>query len=217
MSDTEFGIMRRAMIDSQLRTSGVTDAWIIAAMGAVPREAFVPKHLSALAYMDRSVPLGNGRALNPPLSAGLMLNMAAVQPNDAVLLIGAGSGYLASILARHATKLVVVEGDAALLTQARNNLVGSDAVNFVDGPLNEGAPAFAPYDLIIIDGAVPNVPGAILQQLVEGGRVVTGVIEGAVHRLAIGYRRSGRVALRSFADTEIASLPGFAPAREFVF
>jgi protein-L-isoaspartate(D-aspartate) O-methyltransferase len=205
--------IRRNMVDSQLRTSGVNTAWIISAMLATAREAFVPGDASA-AYMDRSVPLGEGRMLNPPIAAGQMLEIAEPRPSDHVLLIAAGTGYLAALLAGRVTKMVAVEEAQSLADAFKANC--PDMI-LVEGPNAAGAAEHGPYDLIIIDGAIETLPDALTEQLVEGGRIVTGVIEGPVSRLASGVKRGSHLALRAMADMEIAPLPSFAQAREFVF
>jgi len=214
MNSTQFAEMRQNMVDSQLRTNGVIEPWIIIAMGAAPREQFLPVDKAAFAYLDRSVPLGNGRMLNPPLANGQMLQAANVTPLDTVLVIGAGPGYLAALLTGHAAKIVAVEEDADLAAQLRAH---APATTVVEGPLTAGAPEHGPYSLILIDGAVEQLPAAIVDQLAEGGRIITGLAEGAVRRLAIGTKHGGHVALRNLADLEVAALPGFERAKEFVF
>jgi protein-L-isoaspartate(D-aspartate) O-methyltransferase len=217
MVSPDFPTMRRAMIDSQLRTSGVSEPWIVAAMAALPREIFVPSDRAATAYMDRSIPLVDGRALNPPLATGLMLGAAEVRADDITLLIGAGTGYMASLIAGRVTAVTALEESVVLLEHARRNLAVFDNVKVSEGPLNAGAENGGPYSLIIIDGAIAELPSAIAGQLAEGGRVVTGLSDSAVSRLAVGYKRGGGVVLRALADCEIAVLPGFEPAKEFVF
>lgn len=217
MESADFKNMRRAMVDSQLRTSGVTTPWVIGAMGSVAREAFAPATLKTTAYMDRSLPLGGGRALNPPLATGLMLEAADIATEDSVLLIGAGTGYLAALLAGRASRVVAVEESTALLAEARQHLAAFPNVKLVEAPLNQGAPDHAPYSVIIFDGAVAELPDHIIAQAAEDGLIITGITEGAVTRLASGHARGGKVALRTFADSEIAVLPGFASAKEFVF
>lgn len=202
------------MIDSQLRTNGITAAWIVKAMGELPREAFLPEGKEAFAYLDRSVPLGEGRMLNPPLATAEILQAAEVTHDDHVLLIGAGTGYMAKLLSSRAGKLVAVESDAGLAKVARANVPGLD---LVEGILAEGHAKAAPYSLILIDGGIERLPDAIEVQLAEGGRIVTGLVDGPVRRLAIGTKHGGHVALRAFADIEVAALPGFEKAREFVF
>lgn len=209
--------MRRTMIDSQLRTSGVKAPWVIAAMGATPREDFVPAQHAATAYMDRAVPLGEGRMLNPPLATGLMLDAANIQPDDNILLIGAATGYVARLIAWRGASVTAVEQSVAMLALARQNLSGVAGVILFEAPLNRGAPSHGPYTLIIIDGAIAHIPREISAQLAEGGRVVTGVIEGSVSRLAMGYKHGESIVLCAIADTEIAALPGFECANEFVF
>jgi protein-L-isoaspartate(D-aspartate) O-methyltransferase len=205
--------MRRNMVDSQLRTNGVNAPWILAAMLATPREAFVPGANSAV-YMDRSFPLGGGRMLNPPLAAGQILMLAEPNSNDRVLLIGAGTGYLAALLANRVTSLIVIEESPELADSFAANMPN---LALLRNPHNAGAPNSAPFDLIIIDGTIDELPSALAEQLADGGRVVTGVTDGPVSRLAIGVKRSGHLALRAVADMEIAPLPGFARAKEFVF
>lgn len=205
--------MRRNMVDSQLRTSGVSAPWIIAAMLATPREVFVPGASSAI-YMDRSFPLGSGRMLNPPLATGQMLMAAQPAAADRVLLIGAGTGYLAALLTKRVVSLVAVEESAELADSFTANL--PDAY-LVRGAHNAGAADNAPFDLMIIDGAVAELPQALIQQLSDGGRIVTGITDGPVSRLATGVKHGNHLALRTVADMEIAPLPGFVHAKEFVF
>ncbi len=205
--------MRRNMVDSQLRTSGVNTPWILAAMLAAPREAFVTGDGSS-AYMDRSVPLGAGRMLNPPLAAGQMLQLAEIVPHDRVLLVGAGTGYLAALIAGRVKTLVAVEEAAALADQFASNL---PMATLVRGPLSAGAPEYAPYTLILIDGSIEILPDALADQLADGGRIVAGTKDGLVTRLSIGIKRGAHLALRPVADMEIAPLPGFDRIKEFVF
>ena len=186
-------------------------------MGATAREDFVPAQHAATAYMDRAVPLGEGRMLSPPLATGLMLDAANIQPDDNILLIGAATGYMARLIAGRGATVTAVEQSATMLALARQKLSGVAGVILVDAPLNLGAPSHGPYTLIIIDGAIAQIPREISAQLAEGGRVVTGVIEGSVSRLAMGYKHGDGIVLCAIADTEIAALPGFERANEFVF
>ncbi len=214
---SDFTVNRRAMIDSQLRTNGIMSPAVIAAMGMVPRENFVPESFQSISYMDRSVPLGASRVLNPPLAIGLMLEQADVQKDDRILLIGAGTGYLAALLAGRGASLVATEESADLMALAQANLTVQSGLTLIAAPLAGGAPDHAPYSLVLIDGAIETLTQAVVDQMQEGGRIVTGLAEGAVRRLASGYKRNGKVALRAFADTEIAALPGFAHTKEFIF
>ena len=216
MTEQNFEAMRRAMVESQLRTTGVNDPRVVAAMAEVPRERFVPVERRALAYIDRPVALGNGRALNIPEATGLLLTAAAVRASDAVLLVGAASGYTAALLDHLAARVVAVEEDAALLTFARENLAGS-RVELVEGPLNQGWAAGAPYDLIVVDGLIEQVPDALIDQLADSGRLACAVLDRGASRLAVGRRAGTGFGLDLFADCEAAALPGFARPKTFVF
>ncbi|MFC4291448.1 protein-L-isoaspartate O-methyltransferase [Sphingorhabdus arenilitoris] len=217
MSSSNFSGARKAMIDSQLRTSGINSAWVIAAMGRTAREDFVPDSRRDIAYMDRTIPLTNGRVLNPPLATGLILQEADIQPSDKVLLIGGGSGYMAKLLSDHVASLVVVESDEALMAQAQKNLGSAENVHFVSGDLAQGAADKGPYSVILIDGGVAQLPDMLVDQLADGGRIVAGMMDASVSRIGYGVKRGGKVALQSFADCSIAPLPGFERAEEFTF
>lgn len=217
MNSPDFPMMRRAMIDSQLRTSGVTSPWIIAAMGKLPRETFVPADFMATAYMDRAIPLGGGHMLNPPLATGLMLDAAALQAGDRVLLIGAATGYLAALIAGRVAHVSAVETSHALLTLAKTNVAQIANLSLIERPLVAGAPENGPFDVIIIDGAIAALPDALVDQVVEGGRVVAGVFDGPVTRVALGHKHNGVVVLRPTHDCEIAVIPEFQQTQEFVF
>lgn len=208
--------MRAAMIDSQLRTNDVIDPAVIGAMGAIAREAHVPSALASVAYMDRAIALGEGRALNPPLVTGRMLVAAAIRPGQRVLLIGAATGYTAALLAALGAEVHGLEERADLLDTARTATTGAD-IRWIEGPLATGAPDAAPFDRIIIDGAIEALPDALIAQLAEGGRIVAARRDGAVSRLVQGVKTGGAVALRSFADMDVAPLPGFAAPKNFQF
>jgi len=206
---------RAAMVASQLRTSGVSDSRVVAAMAAVAREDFLPESQRIFAYRDRSLPLGNGRMQNPPLATGLLLTEARIEAGEKVLVIGAAGGYAAALAARVGAKVTMVEEDADLAALARTAL--GDSVTLVEGPLTGGAPADAPYDLLLIDGAVEQIPDALADQVREGGRVVTGLSDRGVTRIASGVRTASGVGLASVVDIECAVLPGFAKPRGFQF
>jgi protein-L-isoaspartate(D-aspartate) O-methyltransferase len=194
MESVNFEEMRRSMVDSQLRTSGVTDLWVLAAMGSIPREDFVPLTHRSTAYMDRSIGLDDGTVLNPAVSTALLLQAADVRADDHVLLVGRPDGYVAAILRTRVN---------ALASATANNLAAVQSA--------------APYSVIIIDGAAEELPTALVNIAADGARLVTGIIEGAVTRLAKGFVHKGKIALKPFADSEIAPLPAFARKPEFVF
>jgi protein-L-isoaspartate(D-aspartate) O-methyltransferase len=217
MTEQNFEVMRRAMVESQLRTTGVNDPRVVAAMAAVPRERFVPADKRALAYMDRPVPLGDGRELNLPEATGRLLTVAQVAPADRVLLVGAASGYTAALLDQLAGEVVALEVSPALVAAARANLAGAAKVELVEGPLAEGWAAKAPYDLIFIDGLIEHVPDALVGQLAEGGRLACALFDRGMSRLGIGRRSGTGFGIDLFADCEAVGLPGFARPRTFTF
>lgn len=216
MSEHNFEQMRRAMVASQLRTTGVNDPRVLAAMGSVPRERFVPPERAAIAYADALVPLGDGRQLNSPMALGKLLTEAAPQPGERAMVIGAGTGYAAAVLARLVGSVVAVEEDGALAARAKAALAGA-GVTLIEGPLVEGYRQGAPYDLILIDGAVEYVPGTLIDQLAEGGRLASGVVEQGVQRLAIGRRAGEGFGMTAFSDVAAAVVPGFLKPRAFSF
>jgi protein-L-isoaspartate(D-aspartate) O-methyltransferase len=184
---------RRAMIDSQLRTSGVNEPWLLAAMAGVAREDFVPADMRAAAYIDRAVPLGGGRFLAAPLVHGKMLAEALPTPDDTALLVGDGKGYLAALL---------------------RPLVGS--LGTLD-PAEASTRRKGAYSLIVIDGAIEALPAALAAQLAEGGRLVTGLVVRGVTRLATGRKAAGEVALLPLAEIGIPVLPEFAAPKRWSF
>ena len=208
--------MRAAMVDSQLRTNDVIDPAVVGAMGAVAREAHVPAALSGVAYMDRAIAIGEGRVLNPPLVTGRLLVAAEIRPGMRVLLIGAGTGYTAALLAKLGAEVYAVEEQADLLAVARTAAPDA-AIRWIEGPLSAGAPKAAPFDRIVIDGAIETLPDAIAAQLSENGRIVAAWREGNVARLVQGVKAGGTIAIRAFADMDVAPLPGFAAPAGFQF
>jgi protein-L-isoaspartate(D-aspartate) O-methyltransferase len=216
MTELTFEPMRRAMVASQLRTTGVNDPRVVAAMGEIARERFVPAERSALAYADAMVPLADGRALNPPMALGRLLTEAQLQGHERALVIGAGTGYAAAVLARLVGSVTAVEEDAALAAMARDALAGT-GVTLVEGPLAEGWPAGAPYDFILIDGAVEYLPQPIVDQAADGARIGLALLDRGVTRLAMGRVVAGAFGLSTFADAAVAILPGFEKPRGFTF
>lgn len=217
MPSAEFANNRKTMVDGQLRTNGVNEPWLIAAMGALPREQFLPGGDGNIAYTDRQISLGSGRMLNPPAATGLMLQQAQVTADDHILIVGGATGYSASLLARRARRIVMLESEPALASTAVANLSAFDNVTVVTGRLQDGWADNAPYSLIIIDGAIENLPAAITDQLADGGRIVTGLNERGVGRIAMGIKHANTAVLRSFADCSVAALAAFEQAAEFVF
>lgn len=217
MTEQNFEAMRRAMVESQLRTNDVNDPAVIRAILATPREAFVPAARRAAAYIDRAVPLDGGRALNPPLATARLLVEAKVKPGDKILLVGAATGYAAALLAELGAIVTALESDAALAATARDLLAGRPGVELVTGPLAAGWAANAPYDLLIVDGAVELLPAALTDQLRAGGRALFAQLDEGVTRLSAGVRTTGGFGSAAFIDSEAVVLPGFERPRPFRF
>ena len=216
MTEHNFEQMRRAMVASQLRTTGVNDPRVVAAMGAVPRERFVPPERCALAYADTLVPVGHGRQLNPPMALGRMLAEARLRGHEKALVIGAATGYSAAVLDRLAGSVTAVEEVPELAAFARDALAGT-GVELVEGPLNQGHAAGAPYDFILIDGAVEHVPQAIVDQLADGGEFALALLDEGVTRLCVGRVVGGAFGTTAVSDAAAAVLPGFEKPRGFSF
>ncbi|BAV64830.1 protein-L-isoaspartate O-methyltransferase [Sphingobium cloacae] len=198
------------MVESQLRTSDVDDPRVIAVMARVPREDFLPAERRAMAYIDRAVPLSGGRALNPPLATGRLLKEAQVEAGDKVLLIGAATGYSAALLVELGAVVTAVEEEGG-------PEIAVPGATVKRGALHAGATDGAPYDVLFIDGAVQDVPAALVAQIAEGGRVVTGLVERGVTRLCSGRVVAGALGLVRLADIEMVVLPGFAAPERFTF
>ena len=216
---TDFAAARKQMVDSQLLPNKVTDARLVEAMGAVPREAFLPQTLRGVAYMDEDLQVAPGRYVIAPMVFARLLQAAAVRDTDAVLDLGCASGYSAAVLAKLASVVVAVEEDAALAGQATANLAATGVENaaVTTAPLHAGYPAQAPYDVIVIEGSVEEVPAVLLEQLAEGGRLVTVLAGRGIGKATLYARKDGIVGHRQLFDAGLPPLPGFAREAGFVF
>jgi protein-L-isoaspartate(D-aspartate) O-methyltransferase len=211
---------RLHMVDSQVRPNKVTDPAIIEAMLAVARERFVPSSLRGIAYIDDDIPLGGGRYLMEPMVFGRLLQMAAIGRNDVVLDVGCGPGYASAVMARLAREVVALEEDAALARQAAG-LVAELAlrnVAVVEGRLAAGYAARAPYDVILVNGAVAAVPAEFVGQLADGGRLIAVVKAKSGMGGAVLMTRAGNAfGQRILFDAATPLLPGFAAPPGFEF
>ena len=219
---TDFTAARLNMIESQVRPNGITDRRIIAAMERIPRELFVPESRRAVAYMDEDVALEPSspqpRALIESMAFARMLQHAAVKPTDKLLIVGAGTGYGAAVTASLAAETVALECDPGLAAEARRNLEGTANVKLVEGPLEAGVPADAPYDVIVAEGRVEEVPQALIDQLADGGRLVAVVGEADMAQAVVHTRSGTAIAVRQVFDASIAALPGMKKKKPaFVF
>ena len=213
---SDFSTRRVMMVDTQVRPSDVTKFPIIAAMLAVPRESFVPAAQREAAYAGLNITIGKGRVVLEARSLAKMLDILDIQPGERVLDLGCGLGYASAVIARIGGTVVAVEEDAALMAAAKLALQSEPAVSVVNGPLAMGAAAQGPYDAIILQGAVETVPQAILDQMVEGGRIVAIFMEAALGTARIGYKLHGVINWRSVFNATAPVLPGFALRRGFM-
>lgn len=216
---TDFATRRTIMVDTQVRPSDVTKFPVIAAMLAVPREEFVPPARREAAYMGDHVDLGEGRVVLDPRVLAKLLDGLDVQPNELVLDLGTGLGYGAAVLAHLAEAVVALEQDAAMAEEAEAVLgqLGVDNVAVVTGPLAEGSARHAPFDAILIEGAVEHLPDALLAQLKDGGRIAALFIEGALGVARIGHKIDGRISWRFAFNATAPVLPGFTRHPAFTF
>lgn len=211
---------RRNMIENQLRPNRVTDERVIEAFGRIRRELFVPENLRGVAYVDEDLPLGDGRYLMPPLIAARLLQAVAATPKDTALVVGAGVGYEATLLAQLARSVVALEENAELARIGRAALVDHRiaSVNYIEAPPHHGHRARSPYDVILFAGAVEAVPPEISSQLGEGGRIAVVLRQRqGVGRAILITRTGGVLAQRVMFDAATPLLPGFLVKPAFVF
>lgn len=220
---TDFKDARETMVESQLQTAGVTDRGLLAMMSQVPRELFVSAQNRPLAYMDGDTPIGlaseTPRYLMQPMALARLIQLAEIEPDARVLVVGAATGYSVAVLAGLSAFVVGLEVDPVLAEQAGKLLTELEVINskIVVGPLKAGAAADGPYDVIILGGSVPAVPADLIGQLNEGGRIV-GVISNENQGMANLFVKIDGEArgLPQFA-VGARPLPGFAREPSFSF
>lgn len=211
---SDFATRRVTMVDTQVRPQDVTKFPIIAAMLAVPREEFVPEAAREAAYVGGNIPLAPRRVMLEARSLAKLLDAMDVVPGDKALTVGAGYGYSAAVLAEMGTEVVAVEEDAAMAAISAARLAGRARV--VTGPLTLGAPADAPFDLILLEGAAEAFPPALEAQLKEGGRIGAIFMEGALGIARIGHKLDGKVTWRFSFNATAPVVPGFEARHGFV-
>ncbi len=217
---SDFVTARTSMIDCQLRPNEVNDEGILGAINAVPREDFVPKAKRSTAYVDEDVEVADGRFLMEPVIFGKLLTAANIQSSDLVLDIGCATGYSSAVVAGLADAVVALEGDKALTELAEKKLANHEIMNVavVNGDMVDGVAKQGPFDVVIIEGAVDEVPAKLTKQLKNGGRLVCVKVEGGVGRGHIITKdMDGNSVGQNLFDANVPVIPGFEKSVGFVF
>jgi len=215
-----YAAARHNMVENQIRTNRVTDPAVIKAMDSVPREVFVPVQLRGVAYVDENLDLGNGRSLMAPMRFARLIQAAELTGSEVVLDVGCASGYSAAVLSRLASTVVALESDAELSAQATSRFseLAVDNVALVSGALAAGDAAHGPYDVIVVEGSVSEIPEVLVKQLADGGRLLAVVCgESGIGRATLVLRTGDVFSSRALFDTAVAPLPGFQAKPGFVF
>lgn len=217
----KFSIARKNMVDCQIRPSKVTDEAVINAFETVPREYFVPSYWQGIAYIDEDIKLGKAGWLMEPVILARLLQAAAIRKEDVVLDIGCGSGYSTAVLAQLAMTVIGVDQDADMIEQADVQMQTMDICNaaLIHGNPRDGYQAQAPFNVILINGAVPSVPGHITDQLAEGGRLVT-VLRGPEYgtgQAVLVTKTKAVITTEYLFDASTYPAPGFENQAFFTF
>ncbi len=215
----DFSHARQQMIDSQIRTSDVTDLSVLKAFRSISRESFVPKAKQALAYSDAHIDMGGGRTLMRPRDLGKMIQAANISPTDVVLDIACGRGYSTAILAQLSETVIGLEDTEERVARATTTLLDADVTNaaVIEGDLKAGASEHGPFNVIFVNGAVSEVPKSWLGQLAHKGRLVVVVQNGPVGRACVYTRSGDAIGERVIFDASLPLLEGFKAKPEFVF
>lgn len=215
----DYAAQRLKMVDGQLRTTDVTNVPVLDAMITVPREEFVPAGRKALAYIDEDIEVAPGRYLMEPSPFAKLLQLAEIRSGDVVLDVGSGTGYPAAVLSKLASSVIALESDADLAAAATQTLARLDVDNVavVEGPLEAGYPGEAPFDVIIVEGAVEEMPAQLFAQLKEGGRLVAVVGQGNTGKAMLFLKENDMVAARRGFNCAIKPLAAFHRAPTFQF
>jgi len=216
----DYALSRSNMIEGQIKTNRVADPYVLDAMGAVPREVFVPTSKKGVAYIDDALEVGNGRFVLEPMVLARMLETAELNENDIVLDIGCNTGYSTAVLAKIVSMVVAIESDEELATAATNNLnqIGIDNAVVVSGDMKDGVEKQAPYNVILFNGAVSQVPDSIKKQLADGGRLLVIEQGKATMSNVCVYTRNGDIfSKHDIMEAGVATLPGFEQEQAFTF
>ena len=209
--------LRAIMIETQLKPSGVTNPRTATAFFAVPREDFVTPAQQGIAYAEAEPEIGRGRRLLLPRSLGHLVEAANTKPTDKALVIGAGTGYSAAILAELAGHVTALEAEAELAEKARTLTSAWNNITVAEGPLEDGWAENAPYTLILFDGVIEEFPDKIAGQLADGGRMVAIVHHKGMSRASIGHKSGNLLKLEPFVDATGPDIACFRKAPQFHF
>ncbi len=217
---TDFATARARMIASQVRPNGITDGRIIQAMASLPRELFVPEARRSIAYVDEDIEIGSGRSLMEPMALAKLVQLAEIDPTDHVLHVGCGTGYATALLAALCASVIAIDEDQALVDAASANLarLGIANAKVSKAPHASGWSTAQPYNAILVDGQVPAVPQALLEQLADGGRLAAVVGDSLVATATLYSRHEGAISSLPAFEASVARLPGVNVDRPaFVF
>lgn len=217
----DFAAARHFMVEGQVRTNRVTDSLLIDAMDTIAREEFLPDGLKSRAYIDEDIIVAPGRIMMEPMVLGRLLQLAEIKDTDMCMISASSTGYEAACMASMAGAVVAMESNADLVASSEAALknIGADTVSVFNGDITKGHPAQAPFDVIIINGAVSHIPKALVDQLAEGGRLLAVVAApGVVPGKATLVSMSGGISSsRQVFDANIPGLPEFTKAPTFSF
>lgn len=216
----DYALSRFNMIEGQIKTNRVTDPYVLDAMAEVPREDFVPTAKKGVAYIDDAVEVSKGRFMLEPMVLARMLESCALKETDIVLDIGCNTGYSTAILAKIVSTVVALEEDEVLAKSASDtlNALGVDNAVVVTGPMTEGVVKQAPYDVILFNGAVEEVPEVIKNQLADGGRLVAITAgKSTMSTVSVYTRNNELLSKRDIMEAGVALLPGFEVKKGFSF
>lgn len=221
----DFKLERENMVESQIRTNAITNAQLLRAFYNVPREVFTPPSQRSLAYMDGPLRVENARNgqaaryLLAPMVLAKLIQLAEIESSDKVLDVGCATGYSSAILAHLAHRVIAVESDAGLAALAKDALKeqGIGNVEIVVGPIEEGAPDFAPYNVILINGRIELAPDGLLGQLAPGGRLVTVYGSETASKAQIFRKIDSNIQALAAFDGAAPLLDSFAAKHSFVF
>lgn len=218
-ASTDFATARTSMVNSQLRPNKLLDDRLADALGSLPRERFLPRAQQGIAYVDEDIHLGGGRYMMEPLVLARLIQLAEIGPNDTVLDVGCVTGYAAAVMASMAATVIAIDHEEAMVTSATETLAALDITNVavVEAPLAEGLADQGPYDVILLEGAVHEVPEALLNQLAEGGRLLAVIRDEGVGVAHVLTRKNGMIGRRAVFDANTPVLPGFEKKKAFVF